>query len=108
MVAMVGSGYGATGASPAQGQTLFTLDLLTGDVAQTAAVGSPSSPPSYTNAIVAPPVAYVASDFDPNKVGHPMNDMATRVYVGDLHGRFWKFLTPRLDLAIQFADIGPN
>jgi hypothetical protein len=108
MVAIMGSGYGATGATPPQGQTLFTLDLLTGDVAQTADVVSRPSPPSYTNAIVAPPVAYIASDFDPNRIGHAMNDVATRVYVGDLHGRVWKFLTPRLDLAIQFADIGAN
>ncbi len=108
MVAIMGSGYGATGANPRQGTTLFTLDTLTGDIIQAADVGVRTSPPTYDNAIVASPSAYVPNFFVPTSVGHPMNDKATRVYVGDLHGRVWKFRTANLSAPILFADIGGN
>jgi len=50
-VAFVGSGYGATG----EGTTLFTLDVLTGDVVASATVPAASGTPTagYANALVA-------------------------------------------------------
>ena len=35
-----------------------------------------------------------------------MDAVASRVYIGDLHGRLWKFITNALSTPILFADLG--
>src|SRR6185503_7640454 len=95
MVAFTGSGYSS---DPTQGTTFYTLDLLTGDVVGSADVGSRAGA-SFRNALVAPASAYNVEQFTCPTCGppveHPMNGIITRVYMGDLHGRLWKFLTAR-------------
>jgi hypothetical protein len=112
----VGSGYGATG----EGTTLFTLDSLTGDVVAAADVEpvatanglarTGATARTYPNAIVANPIVFNPSRFDRPNAGqitqpHPAAAEATRVYVGDLYGRFWKLLTASPATVIPMADL---
>jgi len=114
-VLYMGSGYGDSG----QGTTFYSLDPLTGDVITSVDVeqvvasrypelkrtGMP-----YANAIVANPIAFNPTRYvyAPGGVKSPSvaAGEARRVYVGDLYGRFWKFLTAAPDIAIPGADLG--
>ena len=116
-VLYMGSGYGEAG----EGTTFYSIDPLTGDIITHVDVEEAvdarysemkRSSMAYTNAIVANPVAFNPSRFvfavggvpSPNVAAAP----ATRVYVGDLYGRFWKFLTAAPDIAIAGADLGAD
>jgi hypothetical protein len=117
-VMYVGSGYGASG----EGTTFYALDALTGDVIKSvdvetaaAANGLTRSPQPvdqdgtpYFNAIVADPVGFNPLRFKPLTSPHPSAAITTRVYVGDVYGRLWKFLTgvPGSLTAIPAADLG--
>ena len=114
-VVYMGSGYG----DPGQGTTFYSLDPLTGDVITSVDVDQVvnSSHPElkrtgmpYANAIVANPIAFNPSRYvyAPGGVASPnvAAAQARRVYVGDLHGRLWKFLTAAPDIAIPGADLG--
>lgn len=117
-VSFVGSGYGEDGTR--EGYALFTLDTLTGDIVAYADVearatakggGWPrtgGSYPGYRNAIVADPSAYGPDQLRPGVIRHPAYSRVTRVYVGDLHGRAWKFLAYQPHTAIAFADLGAD
>jgi hypothetical protein len=111
----VGSGYG----NPGEGTTFYSLDPLTGDVITSVDVDAVVSSTyselkrsgmAYANAIVANPVVFNAARFlyaaggvkSPNVAAAP----ARRVYVGDLHGRLWKFLTAAPDKPLPVADLG--
>jgi hypothetical protein len=67
---------------------------------------------AYANAIVANPIVFNASRFlyaaggvaSPNVAAAP----ARRIYVGDLYGRFWKFLTAAPDIPLPVADLGAD
>ena len=39
---------------------------------------------------------------------HPAASAPTRIYIGDIHGRLWKVLTARPDVAIPVADLGED
>jgi hypothetical protein len=39
---------------------------------------------------------------------HPAASAPTRVYIGDIHGRLWKFLTARPEEALPVADLGED
>jgi len=110
-VAYVGSGYGRTGATPVQGTTFYALDALTGDVIKSADVGSRPGM-AYENALVANPAIFNTSRFVYKSGGIPAPnvaaDKASRVYFGDIHGRMWKVLTARPDVAIPMSDLGTN
>lgn len=105
-VAFMGSGYGDAG----EGRTFFTLDVLTGDVVADADIGSRTPAPAggYENALVANAATLSESQFTAKNPPHPADTKATRVYIGDLHGRLWKFLATKPGVAIQFADLGAN
>jgi hypothetical protein len=114
----MGSGYGDTSGcgvgGACEGTTFYTLDALTGDVIATADVGQrpemipgPASGPEgrWPNALVAN-----AAGFNPRAYGlgmtvHPSSHVTTRVYIGDLHGRLWKFLTVAPDTPIELANL---
>jgi hypothetical protein len=107
----MGSGYGAAG----EGTTHYTLDALSGDViaavdvevtAQSYGIKRVGLP--YANAIVANSVSFNRVISDVLKNNHPWTYESTRVYVGDLHGHVWKFLTARPDVAIPVADLGSD
>ena len=120
-VLYVGSGFGATG----EGTTFYTLDALTGDVLASAdvepaaaAAGLTRSPADLTyitesgrtatiaNALVANAVAFAPGRYAPLTSPHPAKYKTTRVYIGDLYGRFWKFLSAFPDVPIPVADLG--
>jgi hypothetical protein len=117
----MGSGYGNPNAAVREGTTHYTLDALSGDVIaavdveQTAAsYGLTRTGLSYPNAIVANSVSFNRSRFGSvsaqvfNVNPHPWTFTSSRVYVGDLHGRLWKFLTRYPDVAIPAADLGAD
>jgi len=117
-VMYVGSGYGAAG----EGTTFYALDALNGDVIKSADVeaaaasfGLTRSPQPvdqagnpYSNAIAADPAGFNPLRFKPLTSPHPSAAKTTRVYVGDVYGRLWKFLTavPGPLVAIPAADLG--
>ncbi len=107
-VLFLGSGYGGV----AEGTTFYTLDALTGEVLASADVGSRAGFSTYANALVANPVGFNPKNFSLLTTVHPAASQVTRVYIGDLHGRLWKFLTggptARPDIPLQAADLGSD
>jgi hypothetical protein len=116
-VVYTGSGYGNAG----EGTTFYSLDPLTGDVItsvdveQAVASSYPEltrSGMAYANAIVANPIVFNVSRYIYAPGGVPSPNVAAavagRVYVGDLYGRFWKFLTAAPDIPIPGADLGAD
>jgi hypothetical protein len=110
-VLFMGSGYGAAG----EGSTFFTLDALSGDViaaadveAAAASVGLTRTGLTYPNALVANAVGFNPAVFSLLQTVHPAASAPTRVYIGDIHGRLWKFLTSRPEVAIPMADLGED
>jgi hypothetical protein len=113
MVAYMGSGY-CSPCNAGEGTTFFTLDVTSGDVVaavnvetEAAVAGVQRTGMAYANALVASPAAYTASAFNSIQPGHPA-DLTTRVYIGDLHGRVWKFLSSAPNQALLLADVGAN
>ena len=107
----MGSGYGATG----EGTTFYTLDALSGDVLADVDVeiaaqanGLLRSGLAYPNALVANAVGFNPSAFAVLRSVHPAASAPERMYIGDLHGRFWKILTKVPDTAIPIADLGED
>jgi hypothetical protein len=116
-VLYMGSGYGNAG----EGTTFYSLDTLTGDVITSVDVDQYASSAypelarsglAYANAIVANPVVFNASRYIYSPGGVPSPNVAAtpaaRVYVADLHGRLWKFLTAAPDIPIPAADLGAD
>jgi hypothetical protein len=117
----MGSGYGNASAAVREGTTHYTLDALSGDVVAAVDVedvastyGLTRSTLSYPNAIVANSVSFNRSAFTSvsaksfNVNPHPWSYVSARVYVGDLHGRLWKFLTAYPNVALPAADLGED
>ncbi len=120
-VLYAGSGYGAAG----EGTMFYTLDAITGDVVAAAdvmpaaaAAGLTRSAADVTyiqpdgtslvlpNVLVANAVAFVPERFNPLQPPPPAGARATRAYIGDTHGRLWKFLSASPGVAIPAADLG--
>jgi hypothetical protein len=117
----MGSGYGNPSAAVREGTTHYTLDALSGDVIAAvdvedvaASYGLTRSTLSYPNAIVANSVSFNRSAFTSvsakafNVNPHPWSYVSARVYVGDIHGRLWKFLTAYPNVALPAADLGAD
>lgn len=92
----VGSGYGAVSG---EGRYFYSIDPLTGDILTSTDVGEGATTGTTNfveNAILASPAV-----FNPKQllldVGHPASSTGTQVYVGDLHGRLWRFFTDNAD-----------
>jgi hypothetical protein len=114
----VGSGYGdttgcAASTDPCEGRTFFTLDALTGNVIASkdveeaaASYGITRSNLAYPATLVANPAGFQPQIFQEFKTVHPASAFLRRVYIGDTHGRVWKFLAEAPDQAIPFADLG--
>jgi hypothetical protein len=116
-VMYAGSGYGKTG----EGTSFYSLDPLTGDiisrvdvdtVAAASYPGINRTGMPWANSLVANPVVFNASRFlyavggvsSPNVAAAP----ARRVYIADLWGRQWKFLTAAPDVPLPVADLGSD
>jgi hypothetical protein len=91
-----GSGYSPNHLST-EGRTFYVMDTLTGDVLHSQTVADASDCPGAAgcidNALVASPAAYVAVQLAPGFVGNPSTSTASMVYIGDLQGRMWKYIT---------------
>jgi hypothetical protein len=104
-----GSGYSPT-QNPNEGKTFYAMDALTGDIlfaprapdsSKTCATIDPREICPVPNAIVANPAAYVAAQLAPGFVGNPAASTSSLVYVGDLHGRMWKFMNDAPGALVQ-------
>ena len=113
----VGSGYGDTSgcpSDPCEGQTFFTLDALSGDVIASVDVEAAAATYgltralSYKASLVANPAGFQPQIYQELVTVHPGSAFLTRVYIGDTHGRVWKFLTAAPNVAIPFADLGAD
>ncbi len=104
-LAYMGSGYSD---KTAEGHHIYAVDLMTGNVVHAFDTGSATSDPAYPrNAVVASPAVFVPTQLDRAKVGNPYTELATRMYVGDLHGRLWRFDTENfLGTNNPFFDFG--
>lgn len=117
----MGSGYANNPANADEGKLFYAVDALTGNVihvADQATVNSPNTcasiEPGETcpvrNAIVANPAAYIPVQLQAGFVGNPAASTASLVYVGDLHGRMWKFISsdPGRGLVKLQPDVGAD
>ena len=57
---------------------------------------------------MANPAGFNPKTYQPIASVHPAVNILTRVYVGDTHGRLWKFLTADPTTPIPFADLGAS
>jgi hypothetical protein len=97
-----------------EGTTFYTLDVITGNVifsadveAAATAAGVNRTGLSYANALVAGPASFSPGQLSSSTAGHP-SDLTDRVFIGDLHGRLWKFLSKSPDTPILMADLGQD
>jgi hypothetical protein len=110
-VLAMGSGYGD---SSLEGSTFYTLDALSGDVIAAVDVNAAAygdlvrSGLPYDNALVANPVGFNPEAFSLLTTVHPAAASVTRFYIGDIYGRFWKFLTYNPTVALPAADLGED
>ena len=114
-VLYVGSGYGDTSGCGSggvcEGQAFFTLDALTGDVVEAADIPAASGTPDggYANSLVANAVSFNPGEFQAaalGSTGHPASSKVERAYIGDLHGRVWKFLSSDPGTPLLVTDLG--
>jgi hypothetical protein len=96
-----GSGYSDT---LGEGTTFYTLDALTGDALHAVDVGAATGPPTR-NALVGN-----AASYNPIKLDEVQDNAADgpaeAVYIGDLHGRVFKFDVNALDTAVLLKSLG--
>ena len=107
----MGSGYASNPTSADEGKIFYAVDALTGDVryaldeAATDSVNTCTSIEAgetcpVRNALVANAAAYIPIQLTAGFVGNPAASTASLVYIGDLHGRMWKFLTSSTGLGL--------
>ncbi len=106
-VAYTGSGYGSGSNAAAEGTTLFTMDLLTGDLITSVDVGDRTGM-AYENALVAGPSVFNPTQLRAGFIGTSASSRATRVYFPDIHGRVWRVMTAAPGTAALLADVGGN
>jgi hypothetical protein len=101
----VGSGYTD---DAGDGRTFYEMDVLNGDVLRSVDVDSISAAAAgdiAANALVASPAAWNSFQLDPPGTLTRGNDVVSRVFIPDLHGRIWKFL-PAASTMQPFYDAG--
>lgn len=108
-LAYTGSGYSD---QPNEGRNIYALDVLRGDVVHSFDPGQGTTDPAYPkNSVPAGPSVFVPSQLDKIQVGNPYGELATRVFVGDLHGRVWRFDTENFgatQASQPFFNFGPD
>ena len=86
-VVFTGSGYGIG----SQGTTFYKLDAINGDVVGHHDVGDRSGM-GFENALVASPAAFNGTQLQAATTSrHPAEGTVDKVYLGDIHGRLWRF-----------------
>lgn len=107
-IAYTGSGYSD---KSNEGRRIYALNLRTGEVIHSFDPGNATTNPSYPpNAVVAGPSVFIPTQLETSTVGNPYGELATRMFVPDLHGRIWRFDTENWNAttaAAPFFDFGP-
>jgi hypothetical protein len=105
-VAYVGSGY-STG-DPREGTRFYTLDPISGDIVASDDVGE-GGQPAFENALVANPVIYSGARLLAGvDLPHPATPLNESVFIGDIHGRLWKFDSNAPGTRLQFRNLGTD
>jgi hypothetical protein len=103
-VLWVGSGFSD---NAAEGRNFYTIDAVTGDIIRTANVGSGTGTGLRTNFLSSGVTGFV-----PNKLARTQvnaaDGPATAAFVGDLHGRLFRFAATNLSTATPLKDFGTN
>jgi hypothetical protein len=102
-VAYVGSGFGS---APGEGSTFYVLDAINGNVIRSSDV-SDRSGMGFENALVAGPAGFNPTQLVEGFVGNSAASRITRVYIGDIHGRLWRFQGDT-GTRVLFADFGAD
>jgi hypothetical protein len=105
-VAYVGSGYST--ADPREGTRFYTLDPFTGDVIASDDVGE-GLQTAFQNALVANPVIYAPERLVSGvNLPHPATPINQSVFIGDIHGRLWRFDSNQPGTRQLFRNLGPD
>ncbi len=110
-VMFMGSGYASDPTNAQEGKIFYAVDALTGDVRHALAQAAtdtlntcssiePGETCPVRNALVANAAAYIPIQLQAGFVGNSAASTASLVYIGDLHGRMWKFLTNSTGLGL--------
>ena len=94
-----------------EGKIFYAIDSITGDVRHAAGRGGDGLDRHLRvhrarrdlpvrNALVANAAAYIPIQLQAGFVGNPAASTASLVYIGDLHGRMWKFITNSTGLGL--------
>lgn len=106
-VAYVGSGY-STGTNDNEGTRFYTLDPLSGDVLASDDVGD-GGQPAFQNGLVANPVIYSGERLLAGlELPHPASPINESVFIGDIHGRLWKFDSTAPGTRLLFRNLGTD
>ena len=103
-VIMMGSGFSDVST---EGRNFYTIDVTNGDILRTADVGSASGSGLRTNFLNAGVAGFVPAKLDNAQV-NPADGPATAAFVGDLHGRLFRFSADDLTTPQILKDLGPN
>jgi hypothetical protein len=108
-VMFTGSGYGE---AATQGSTFYTLDPATGQPLASPDIGDGAAAPApmnFENAIVADTVNYIPSYYLPGvDLPNLSGALTTAAFVGDIHGRVWRFDANTPGTGQLFFDLGRN
>jgi hypothetical protein len=104
-VLFVGSGFSDVAT---EGRNFYTMDALTGDILRSVNIGSAAGAGLRTNFLVAPVAGFIPNKLEFVKQVNAADGPATAAFVGDLHGRLFRFLTTDLSTANTLRDFGTN
>ncbi len=109
VLAYTGSGYSDVAS---EGRRIYALDLTNGNIVHSFDPGQATADPAYpSNAVPGGPAVFIPTQLEKIQIGNPYGELATRVYVGDLHGRVWRFETENwgaTNAGTPFFDFGPD
>ena len=105
-VAYVGSGYSTI--DDREGTRFYTLDPLNGDIVASDDVGD-GNQTAFQNALVANPVIYAPERLVAGlDLPHPASPINEAAYIGDIHGRLWRFDSNDPGTRQLFRNLGPD
>jgi hypothetical protein len=84
------------------------MDAITGDILRTVNIGSATGVGLRTNFLSAPVAGFIPNKLQFSKQVNAADGPATAAFVGDLHGRLFRFSTADLTTATTLRDYGTN
>jgi hypothetical protein len=103
-VLFMGSGFSDVST---EGRNFYTIDVTNGDILRTADVGSASGSGLRTNFLNAGVAGFVPTTLG-RGAGNAADGPATAAFVGDLHGRLFRFSTNALTTPTVLKDLGTD